>query len=75
MWEPLEHLSDDVKEQAARVKDIALALAAGARTSTGATLAPTPHRAQHCRRRHRLPRRPPERGPLIRAAILQMATN
>jgi hypothetical protein len=38
-WEPLEHLSDDAKEQAARVKDIALA--AGARTSAGAALPPT----------------------------------
>jgi hypothetical protein len=35
---PLEHLSDNVKEQAARVKDIALA--AGACTSAGAALPP-----------------------------------
>jgi len=38
-WEPLEHLSDDVKEQVARVEDIALA--AGARTFAGGALPPT----------------------------------
>jgi hypothetical protein len=40
-WEPLEHRSDDVKEQAARVRDIALT--AGARTSAGAALALPPN--------------------------------